>query len=97
LQVFGNVSIFDSCTGTQVAGGLGVFGGAGVDVSSDSGSAVPVSLAGGELSVGEGAAGAQEDRITRIDTAAIKTLVIILKLLLGSICTGMGAGRKRNR
>jgi len=97
VQPSGSVSIFDSCNGTQVAVGFGVLEGAGVDVSSNSGEGVPVSLAGGELSVGDGTAGAQEDRTNRIDTATIKTLVVILKLLLGSICTGMVRGRKRNR
>ena len=78
VQSFGGVSIFDSCNGTHVAVGFGVDEGAGVDVSSGIGGGVPVSLATGEISVGEGIAGVQAGRKHRIEITQIKTLESML-------------------
>jgi hypothetical protein len=81
MQSSGSGSISDSCTGTQVAVGLGVREGSGVDVSSGAGGvAVEPAASGG--SVGEGTAGVQAARKNNMDTIQLKTLVNMLKLLL---------------
>jgi hypothetical protein len=73
----GSGSTFESCTGTQVAVGLGVREGSGVDVCCGVEGAVSVALAASGSSVGDGAAGVQAARKDNMDTIHIKTLVSI--------------------
>lgn len=82
MQSSGSGSIFDSCTGTDVAVGFGVCDDSDVDVCSDAGEGVSVSRLAGEFPVGGGIACVQAESKHKIDATQINTLGIILKFLL---------------